>query len=279
MTRQELCKKYDLTEATVLKNFKRAQETMRKKYGVELIKTGRGDNVNYEVTIGEAIKDMKQAIEFIEKAHQDILMDRTLFTDLIDWNFMVFMGIILCPMHVFRGTYEDFLHYVGIKNINDTNITQLKSVITQLCDKGIIYCNIDTSSINRTVITMNIISKVEDELCIGIDMIKRCMRLQQENRMNSWVPLLKTWIGLQILVLEKDPFSHEAAKPHEHGYNIITFKELEAVTGMNRKMLTKCRNILEQDNLFQMSKAYENRHCIGQRIDLNGIEHDYSNVM
>ena len=47
MTLEELAKKYNIKESTIKKNFSRTQETIIKKYGVKIIKEGRGDKAIY----------------------------------------------------------------------------------------------------------------------------------------------------------------------------------------------------------------------------------------
>ena len=84
---------------------------------------------------------------------------------------------------------------------------------------------------------------------IGIDMIQRCIKLQKDNNMKSWVPLLKTWLGLQLLV-DNNMNKNEST--------LFTLDELILTTGINRNMVIKCKKILEEDNLFQTSKAYQN---------------------
>ena len=265
MTKKELCDKFNLSEGAVTKHFPRCQEQLFKKYGVKVEKVGRGEKAEYIISDIPATLDVRQSIEFIQDAHKDIIMDKQIFTDLIDWNFMVFMGIILCPMTTFRGTCKEFLNYVGIKKVNDINIQHLKQSLNELADRKIIMYAIDET--NTEYFWAGIYRKVETELKVGIDMIQRCMRLQKENSMNSWVPLLKTWLGLQIISLE-------------YKQETFTMNELESITGVNKKMLTKCKQILERDNLFQTSRAYITANqCIGQNINLNGLEHDYSNVI
>lgn len=262
MTKQELCKKYNLSDNAVTKNFIRTQQSFLDKYGLKLEKHGRGASADYTVSDIPETLDIRQSIEFIQDAHKDIIMDQQTFTDLIDWNFMVFMGIILCPMTTFRGTYKDFLSYVGIKNISDNNIAHLHDSLKELAQRDIIMYSIDKT--NPEYFWAGIYRKVEAELRIGVDMVQRCMKLQKENNMNSWVPLLKTWLGLQIISLD-------------YKQETFTMLELESITGVNKKMLTKCKQILEKDNLFQTSRAFTSRNnCIGQNINLNGIEYDYS---
>lgn len=50
MSLEELCNKYQVSPSSVKSNFNRTQEALLKKYGVQIIKTGRGKNVCYYET-------------------------------------------------------------------------------------------------------------------------------------------------------------------------------------------------------------------------------------
>lgn len=266
-------KKYDLSEDAVVKHFTRTVNQINKKYGVTIIKEGRGDKATYyEVS---SYNGIAKSIEFIKDIHKEIVMEKATFSNLIDWDFMVFLGIITCPMFSFRGTPADFLEYVGIVNKSESNIERLKETFLSLQSKGYVKY-IEDHSTDEGYFNVFIIRDAEIGMKIGIDMIQRCIRLQKENSMNSWVPLLKTWVGLQIIVFE-DENVWDGKK------TLFTLDELERVTGINRKMLTKCKKILEEDKLFQTSRAYkyikDGYKCLGQKIQLNGAEYDYRKVV
>lgn len=261
MTKQEVCQKFNVTESMLEKHFSRAQEKIMQEYTVYLTKTGRGAKTVYNAESYQT-HDYTKSIKFIQDAHKEVIMDRTIFSDLIDWNFMVFIGIITCPFITFRGSYKDFLTYVGIKSLTQENVDRLKASLEEMHARNLIMYSIDPT--NHDYFWAGVYRKVETEMKIGIDMIQRCMKLQEENKMKSWVPLLKTWLGLQIIVMNE-------------GKETFTMAELEAVTGVNQKMLTKCKRILEGDNLFMTSRAYSiDYFCKGQNINLNGLEHKYT---
>lgn len=261
MTRKEICERFNFSEHQITKNFKRCQEQLFNKYNIRLTKTGRGEKVDYQVEDIPMTTSIHQSIAFIQDAHKEVVMDKQLFTDLIDWNFMVFMGIVLCPMIVFRGTLDDFLQYVGVK-VTAANKKLLKQSLVMLDQKDIIEYRVDRTDDN--VFTASILAKVEKSLNIGVDMVQKCMQLQKDNGMNSWVPLLKTWLGLQILLIDEQR-------------RFITMQQLSETTGINIKMLTKCKNILEKNNLLESERKYiDPTTCIGQEIDLNGLTHDYN---
>lgn len=278
MTKQEICEKYNVKEESLSKNFTRTANQIYKNYGVVITKTGRGDKVVYsEATSANTLASTK-GIEFIKGVHKEIIMEQATFSALIDWDFMIFLGVVTCPMFVFRGTAQDLLDYVGIKRKSQDNINRVYESIKSLASRGYVKF-IEDNSTAEGYFVLSIIRETEVGMKIGIDMIQRCMKLQRENSMNSWVPLLKTWVGLQIITFDKERQNVALGEKV-----IFTMKELEDITGINTKMLTKCKQILEGDNLFQTSKAFivgtekQKYRCIGQKVNLNSLEHDYTGV-
>ena len=267
MTAQEVVDRFDAVPSvkSLKDHWGKYQKKVKDKHGVQLYKTGRGEDTQYFIVDGAEISS---SIEVIKDAHA-VVMDQQVFTDLIDWNFMVFIGIITCPFMSFRGNYKQFLEYVGIKTKDKANIDRLKESFKELEKRGYIYFIEDKSAPDEDYFGLFIKRKVEKEMKIGIDMIQRCIKLQKENNMKSWTPLLKTWLGLQLLVDQNMNKSEST---------LFTLDELIDITGVNRNMVIKCKKILEQDNLFQLSKAYQNYHCRGQMINLNQIEYDYNGL-
>lgn len=275
MTKEEVIKKYGVSNSTLTNQFKRAQDTILKKYGVYIIKNGRGNAATYEVSNQDTLKmeGVAARIEFIKDAHKEVLMSQQAFTDLIDWDFMVFLGIVTCPMLIFRGTSHQFLDYVGIKHKTADNVKRLHETFNRMKEQGYIMYEEDPTT-DEDYFWVAVYRSTELDMKIGIDMIQTCMKLQKENNMNSWVPLLKTWVGMQLLTFDKD--RQDITKGDDV---IITLEELSQVTGVNNKMLTKCKKILEANELFQSSRAYSGRYrCIGQKISLDGTKHSYSGL-
>ena len=68
MTLEEVCKKYGKSAATVTRAFPRTQEAILKKYGVKLIKVGRGKDAEYI----ETIDDSKRAMTLYEESDNNL---------------------------------------------------------------------------------------------------------------------------------------------------------------------------------------------------------------
>jgi hypothetical protein len=128
-----------------------------------------------------------------------------------------------------------------------------------LQEKNIVYIYNDNSVSDRELVTITLVGKAEDEMKIGIEMVQICKQLAEKNNKHSWVPLLKTWLGMQILS-EDQPF---------------TLKQFEELTGLSAYQIRESKKILEGNNIFKTTKAYKAfQKCIGQNVDLNGFIKD-----
>ena len=258
MTLEELAKKYNIKESTIKKNFSRTQETIIKKYGVKIIKEGRGDKAIYTEEIIQ-MDEITTALTMYQADKNNVILEQEMFSMLLDWDFIVVLAILTTPLLVFRGNYKQFLEYVkmdsGIHNIN-----KLKEVLLDLQKRNIIMY-IEDKSTDEGYFIISIVKKVENEMQIGMEMIKKCKELADANGMqyNGWTKLLKTWLGVQILY-KRQPY---------------TMKELSSVTGLSENTLRKCGKILEKDYVFYTDKAYAAYDvCLGKYVMLNGIYED-----
>ena len=252
MTLQELCKKYNYSESTIKNKWTQVQKTVYNKTGVTLIKEGRGKNTIYK----EEISTDNRAMVIFEEVKDSVIMDKSAFS-YENLEFICFLGIVLTPLMVFRGTYIDLARYLGMKTDNNT-LNQIKEAVESLQDRNIVFIYKDLS-VKRELVTITLVGKAEDEMKIGIEMIKICKELADKNHKHSWVPLLKTWLGIQIMV-EDQPF---------------TMAELQQLTGLSAYQIRESKKLLENNEVFKSSKAYRSfNHCVGQIVDLNAFVKD-----
>lgn len=251
MTQQELCEKYNLSEDAVKNKIGRTKQKMLKEHNLILTKTGRGKNADYQVEFAEG--GDKRASTMLKEERRDIMIAENSFSALLDFNFMVFLAICTTPMGSFYGSYEDFLDYVEVKK-SKNNLKNLKEALTMLSAADYINYTIDKT--NDNYFNAFLFKRTRDDMAISLDMAERCQRLAKKNDKKSWVPLLKTWIGVQYMY-DKQPF---------------TIAELSAITGLSPYQIRESKKILEKDNLFVTSRAYASyERCIGTNVDLNGI--------
>jgi hypothetical protein len=246
MTVQEISEKYHMSELSITKNFLRTQESILKKYGVKIIKEGRGEKATYRE---EYVTDQRAKTLYDETREKMLISNDSL--KLMNWEFMVFLALIMTPMLVFRGSFEDFLKYVEVP-VTDANITQLKGALSNLEKQNYISYNLDRTD-NKYFVAA-IYRKVEEEMQIGIGMIQDCKRLAKKHHKRSWVPILKTWLGVEMLS-KNQPY---------------TVEDLKAITGLSDYQIRESNKILKESNVFKTSRAYAGYlMCIGTNVDLN----------
>lgn len=248
MTLQEVCKRYGVSESSLKSNFPRTQQVILKKYGMKIVKKGRGDKAIYE----ERIESDNRAASLYDESKEEMLMDRESLK-LMDWNFLVFLTIITTPMLVFRGSYEDFLKYTEMPN-TENNMRMLKDALIQLKEKDLISYNIDKTDNNFFI--AGLYRKVEEEMSIGMGTIKVCKDLAKKYHKRSWIPLLKTWLGVQMLA-ENQPY---------------TIESLSAMTGLSKYQINESNKVLRNSSIYLTSKAYAcYKRCIGTTVTLNAF--------
>lgn len=251
MTKQELCERFDISETTLDKQFSRVKASILKKYNLVLIKEGRGKNATYHVEVSK--NGDQRALTMLKEEKREVMIAENSFSNLLDFNFMVFLAICTTPMGTFYGSYEDFLDYVEVKK-SKNNLENLKEALTMLSAANYIEYTIDKT--NDNYFNAFLFKRTRDDMAISLDMAERCQRLAKENNKKSWIPLLKTWIGVQYMY-DKQPF---------------TVAELCAITGLSAYQIRESKKVLEKDELFVTSRAYTSyERCIGTNVELNGI--------
>ena len=248
MTLQEVCEKYKVAESSLTNAFPRTQKSILKKHGVRIDKIGRGKSATYTET---PLHD-NRALTMYEETKNDIMIDK-MFFQLMSLDFCCFIAIIMTPMFVFRGSFSDFCKYMEIKDTKE-NILSIKGALASLEERGYISYELDRT--DRTYFVAALYRKVEEEMKIGIDMVKTCKQIADKYGKRSWVPLLKTWLGIQLVSNE----------------GVFTIGTLEKVTGLSRYQIIESKKLLEHNNLFKTSRAYATfNQCIGSKVDLNAF--------
>lgn len=247
MTLKEVAEKYGMSESSLKNAFPRSQASIEKKYGVRIVKQGRGDKaVYYE----DFIEDDQRALTMYEEPKEHFAISQEQLA-MVNWDFHVFLGIITTPMLVFRGSYTDFLKYIQAP-ITNNNLWELKMALEHLAARDYISYQVDKT--NEEYFIAALWRKTELDMEIGIEMVCTCKRLAELNNKRSWVPLLKTWLGVEILS-KKQPF---------------TMKELGAMIGLSEYQIRESCKVLESSAVFKRSRAYlDYQTCVGSTVDLN----------
>lgn len=251
MTLQEICEKFNCSEISVVKNFSRTQTSIYKKYHVLIQKKGRGQNASYEI-----IQDNSRAITlFKEDETRSVMLSIDTMRDMMDLRFAVFLGIVMTPLQVFRGSYVDFLKYLQM-NVTQNNKQNIKEALEFLFKKDYIHYAIDKT--NNEYFFAGIYKKVEEEIQVGIGMIKTCEQLADKYKKRSWVNMLKLWVGIKYLY-------YQDLQPY-------TIQDLSALTGLSEYQIRQNGKILEKEQVFITDKIYSRYiKCLGKQATLNGI--------
>lgn len=249
MTLQEVSKKYGISESSIKNQFTRTQNTILKRNGVKLIKEGRGSNTVYREEIVSDNRADNMFME-VEKSEKMNVMKNDL--TLSNFTFCVFMGVLTTPMFVFRGTHKDFLKYIQVSD-SEENRGKLDRAIEDLIGDGVIVVYRDHST-DEEVLTLTLVRKAENDMKIGMEMLVDCKLLSSKHRKKDWIPILKTWIGTELLSKEDS----------------YTRQDLVNMTGLSRYMIDDCIKILRESNIFTSSRAFSTwNKCIGVKTTMN----------
>lgn len=251
MTRKELSEEFNISESSIKTNFPKVQESIFRKHKIRIVKTGRGEKADYQLIY--AIDSDGRAQSAFKEKNRNLMLAKSEFSSLVDFNFMVFLGICATPMTTFYGSYKEFLKYVEVK-VSDANVSSLVEALQLLNERGLIEYVIDKT--NSDYFWAGLYHKTREDMYITIDMMERCKQLAKKYNKKSWVNLLKTWVGVQYLY-DNQPF---------------TVSELSVVTGLSAYQLKQNKKILQTDDLFVTTRAYAAYdRCIGSNVELNGI--------
>lgn len=275
MTALEVASMFGISEATIRSAFPRSQKSIFKKFNKKLVKVGRGEAAVYYVQVEESNNDKisrmidesmrlkkfntvelfdsnkkeKRASTMYQEEKESVSISTQNFAA-INWDFFTFLGVAMTPQLVFRGTYKQFLSYCDIA-VSRSNIEHLKESIASLVEQELLMYKIDPTNENYFVIA--IFRKVEQEMKIGVNMVRICKQLSDAHQLKNWIPLLKTWIGVEMMAKEQ-PY---------------TQAELSELTGISKYSIRSSISILEESNIFRTSKAYLGLQCLGTNVDLN----------
>lgn len=248
MTDEEVCRKFSLSITSLKRNFNRTAKNFNEKYeGLTLVKIGRGKNVCYEVEIAVNEEDNKHAVAMLdEDADRQILFNEDMLS-CETMEFIVFVGLCVTSSLVFRGTYKEFLKYIDVY-CNQANIDKLKLALKSLDEKNFLGYYPDKTDIENTF-TITLLKNIERKLVFDIHKLRVCKKLQEQYNKKSMVPLIKTWLAVEKLSGENQSY---------------TYRDLEALTGMNCRALIECNKILKEANIYNSTKLFDPDLCISK---------------
>lgn len=252
MSLEELCNKYNISKSSVLTKFKRTQESILKKYGVNIIKVGRGAAAEYMESLDTNCRAMTL---YDEQENTLFYIDKEII-GLELWEFMIIVALLAKPELVFRGTYKMLIEYLG-KKATPAHITAVQLAIENLKNRGHILFVEDSDG----YFIMGLRRQAEKKIVeLQLDVIKKSHEIAELYHKRDWVPLTKL-IAAAIYLKDTEP---------------CTVEDIKKLTGLNEDSIKKGKKILKDSNLViyrkQTIKDGDFIYCIGSTADVNGIE-------
>lgn len=251
MTLKEFCEKYGYSESTVKAKWGQVQLKIMKDKGIKIIKKGRGEKVEFI----EEIESYPRALTMFEEGISDLFVTTDL--NMINWDFHVFLAIVTTPMRVFRGTVEQLLQYMMVP-VSAESKERVIMALNNLVEGGFIAYIIDTST-TEGYFTVTLVREKEVKMKISYQMLLTCKQLAEKENKRSWIPLLKMWLGVQMLA-DNQPY---------------TAAQIQNLTGLSMYQIRECDRILRKNDIYKTQKIYlEQTVCLGKNVDLNGFYND-----
>ena len=196
MSLEELCKKYNVSQSSVLTKFKRTQESILKKYGVNIIKVGRGASAEYL----ESLDSGTRALTLYQEQDNTLFYMDAEIIGLELWEFMILVALLAKPELVFRGTYKMLVEYLD-KRATPANLGAIKQAIVNLKNRGHILFAEDSDEYFIIGLRRQAEKKIVD---LQLDVIKKCHEIAEINHKKDWVPLTKI-IAAAMYLKDREP--------------------------------------------------------------------------
>lgn len=251
MSLEELCTKYKVSQSSVLTKFKRTQESILKKYGVSIIKVGRGASAEYL----ESLDSGSRAMTLYEEQNNTLFYMDAEIIGLELWEFMILIALLAKPELVFRGTYKMLIEYLD-KRATPANLGAIKQAIINLKNRGHILFAEDSDEYFIIGLRRQAEKKIVD---LQLDVIKKCHEIAEINHKKDWVPLTKI-IAAAMYLKDREP---------------CTVEDIKQLTGLTEYNIRESKKLLQENNLVIYHKENvcdgNDIYCIGSSADINGF--------
>lgn len=245
MTAQQVSERYGYSVNSIKTKFKRTQQAIKKKFGVEIIKCQGLDGIYYMISDERALTMFDEI-----KNELYIPLDSLKIENFV---FYVLVGIAATPQGMFRGTKKDFLKYIGVA-VNQKNEELLQKALILWADSEIISFDID-----QDVIIVYIRRAFEKTTIMSIQMLRECQRIIKENhKQDIKIPqLLKVWQAHR-LCMKSQPF---------------TIDDIQKYIDLSKDQIKQGRKLLKENNILKLTAAIESD---GENVFRTGTYSDHT---
>lgn len=252
MTIEEVSDKYGVSITTLRTQFSRAQKSIFKKFNVQIIKQGRGQNATYTELIYPEEVSVRAASLFEESENFPIHADSLkLGMD----HFLIFFAIAATPTRSFQGSFEEFCNYVQIGATKD-RIDKLKGALSDLEEYGLINYILDKDY--KNYFAVHLWQKTVFDYQVQIEWIKTCKVIADKENKREWLPLVKTYLAYEVL----------------HDRMPLKESELAEYTNQSQSQISKMKAILQKYNMIDNKINY----ATAEKLDKKGQVVGYKKV-
>lgn len=243
MTAKEVAELFGYSESTILNSFQRASAAIKKKYNVDIIKCYKDGKKYYQIFEDTRALTIYNEVDDIMVTQESLSLEA--------FQFFVFLALAASLQGVYRGRRTQLLKYLGIKS-QKKNVENLNTAIQSLVDKEFIGYQQD-----QDYIILYLKAKSERDCSIGINMMKECQRIADQNHKSfTKIPqLVQVWKAVQICE-ENQPF---------------TYADLANITGLSYKQIRDVRRLLEENEIFKTWRIGSYLLNEGSGVQLNGF--------
>lgn len=240
MTAQQVAEGFGYSLSSIKTKFKRTQQSIKKKYGVQLVKC-QGLQGTYYI-----ISDQRAKTMFDQVKCELYVPIETLKMDTLAC--FVVLGVAATPQGVFRGTKKDFLDYIGLSH-STKNIELLGEVLNT-------FANVEGSPLickeDKDYIIIYIERQFEKQRIVTIKMLRACKQIVQRNNKQTLkiIQLWKVWEAYRI--------------NQQNGVKILTNKDLQKYIDLSSKQIRDIRKLLQKQDLININRAGNAIQCYGQ---------------
>lgn len=251
MTVEEVCNKYNVSKSSLTTKFKRTQESILKKYGVNIIKVGRGTAAEYL----ESVDENSRALTLYEEQENTLFYVDEEIIGMEMWEFLILVVLLAKPQLVFRGTYKMLAEYLG-KGATPANLGALELGVQNLKNSGHIIFAEDSDGYFIIGLRRQAEKKIVD---LQLDVIKKCHQIAELNHKRDWVPMTKI-IAAAIYFKDVEPY---------------TVDDIKRLTNLSEYNIRESKKLLEENNMViyrrETIKDGDFIYCLGSSADVNAF--------
>lgn len=246
LTAAQLGKMFGYSASSIKTNFKKTLQAIKKKNtNIKHIYRVKAEDGQIYYSIDEE----ERALTIYQEKRDIRINIKSL--SLKEYQFLIFLAIVVSEHNVYRGTHQQLLKYLGAQ-VNKKNCDLIDRAIASLKKKG---CILDVDTYDKEYFTLILKTDIQEQYSVRISMLKQCRKIVQENnkQFKKLPQLVQVWEAIRICE-QHQPF---------------TYAELQNMTGLSYYQIREVKKLLETNDIFISNRAGSYWKCLGMNVDLN----------